>query len=54
VYDALGKLLIQQSVPKNNGASAIPLDVSSLSKGVYLLEVHDTSSRKAHKTIIIE
>jgi len=46
VYDALGKQLIQKEV--SNGT----LDVSGLSKGVYLMKVSEGASSSTRKLII--
>ena len=54
IYDALGKLLIKQHLPKNSGVSQMAVDVSALSPGFYLIQLKGPNGQNAHKTLLIE
>lgn len=40
VYDALGRMLLEENISVSAGTSTIKIDVSALSKGVYMFRLH--------------
>ncbi|WP_333599222.1 DUF7619 domain-containing protein [Flavobacterium sp.] len=52
VYDVLGKLILNQK--PNSGAASQTVDLSTISKGVYLLEVTTDTNLKVVKKLIVD